>query len=34
MEKILSIVTGPERNGTTYLSKLLCSIPDTYSSLG
>ena len=30
MEKILSIVTGPERNGTTYLSKLLCSIPDIY----
>ena len=30
MEKILAIVTGPERNGTTYLSKLLCSIPDIY----
>ena len=30
MENILAIITGPERNGTTYLSKLLCSIPDIY----
>ena len=30
MENILAIITGPERNGTTCLSKLLCSIPDIY----
>ena len=30
MEKVLVIVTGPERNGTTYLSKLICSIPNIY----
>ncbi len=31
MDKILAIVTGPEHNGTTYMSKLLYSIPEVYS---
>ena len=31
MDKLLVIVTGPERNGTTYLSQLIYSIPNIYS---
>ena len=31
MNNIIAIVTGPERNGTTYLSRLLYSIPDIFS---
>lgn len=31
MDKILAIVTGPGHNGTTYMSKLLYSIPEVYS---
>ena len=28
MNKLLFIITGPERNGTTYLSQLLNNIPN------
>lgn len=30
MNNIYVIITGPEHNGTTFLSKLICSIPDIY----
>lgn len=32
MDKLLVIITGPERNGTTYLSQLVYSIPNIYSA--
>jgi hypothetical protein len=31
MDKLLCIITGPERNGTTYLEKLVYSIPGVFS---
>jgi hypothetical protein len=31
MNNLIAIVTGPEHNGTTYLSRLLYSIPDIFS---
>ena len=31
MNKLICIITGPERNGTTYLKSLIDSHPDIYS---
>ena len=31
MDKLLAIITGPERNGTTFFSRLFYSIPNVYS---
>ena len=31
IDKLLVIITGTERNGTTYLSQLVNSIPNIYS---
>jgi len=30
MDKLLCIITGPERNGTTYVEKIICSHPDLF----